>query len=499
MSQLQRTYKSLFTVVVHNLNASLGYGFFGYQLGVFNTFQEHLSRVFGWSADEKAINVGLITSMMALGALIGSAISGKWANAIGRRRGMLVTNVVCFIGIALTMFVNLPIMLLGRIITGIGAGLHSALEPIYINEISPVSLRGSMGFVGETVFAFGILSSFLLGLGLSDPSHVESNYWRFMFLFAGAPLIMQTLNFFIWSRFEPPYFDVCVKSNEHRARETITRLYKQEHVDAQMEFLKRQKVEESVRGVTYKELVSPRYRKQLFVGCLLHFMQQASGVNAITFYSNKIFSDGDPAKEASLEVTILTIILGISEFVATFGAMFIVERSGRKRLMILGVLSLLICLVTLSLSFFIGLALLPKIFLNIFMISYGISLGPVTWVYSAEVLPDKGVGIATLVNWAATAAVAQVVPVMLESIQPQGTFLVFLACLLVCFGLVICVMKETKNLNALDIQRLFYHPRDKTVYPEPEVMDQKFSSESETGLRATTETNAILSIDPPTM
>jgi MFS family permease len=149
------------------LNACLGSFLFGYFLSVYNPIQDEIASANAWTGrSDREVIEGLVSAMIPLGALFGALISGWMSIKFGRKVSLIITDCLCIIGCLVTMIIGLPGMIIGRLVCGVSVGLNSAIVPLYIREISPVSISGFFGSLINFMLNLGITVTFLLGLKL---------------------------------------------------------------------------------------------------------------------------------------------------------------------------------------------------------------------------------------------------------------------------------------------------------------------------------------------
>jgi len=461
------------------INAALGACFFGYVNSVFNPLQAYLQNVVYPEISKNLLY--LMVSIVPAGAAVGAIVAGSLALKLGRRQALVITDIISVCAIMLTLMRNEYCLLIGRLISGFCVGLNSSLVPLYISEVSPVEFRGITGTFTQIGVSVGILIAYTLGLNapaVSDKS--ASEWWRVMLGFPLILAILRTSLLTIKFDHETPKY-LLSKGDENGARNVLERIYLREHVSEQLVLLRKEKQNESQAGkIGYSELFSIRYRKRLRAGCFIAMLQQFSGINAIIFYSSLIFRQSDPDPESKWP-QFYTMVIGVINLASAFFATLLINRMGRKTLLLSGTGILFNSLMLLPVCNFLfegSAAMLSKLFIFIYILGFGFSLGSVTWIYISEILPDIGVGVAVLLSWVSCGIVAQCFPYMISWIGLNGSFLFFASC---CFGGILLILKwikETKGRMPHEIAAIFQEETNERdleivnlVYDRPENTD----------------------------
>ena len=438
------------------ITSTLGMFQFGYILAILNTLMQYFQRdVYNFNDKDKELYSSILNSVVPVGAMIGAVSAGPIVKKIGRRTSMIIIDIVISIGSLFTLITNINLFIIGRAITGFCIGFNSTLVPLYMNEITPLSIKGLAGAFNQVQICIGSFIAVLLAFGLPDAdfSGLQGQWWRVML---GFPILIGSIRlvfFLLVFTKETPYYLVYNNERE-KAEEALGRIYKQEYVGEQLHLLEHtRKKEEEENKVTLKDLFGPRYRKRLVIGCFLNFLIQMTGMNAFIIYSTDIFSNGRTADAAVTLSTMFTL----TSVLATFASGQLIHRFGRKTILIWGDITITITLIVTSILFLYDSyqALVYPIFL--FIVLLNLSVGPMIWIYTAEILPDIGVGIAVVFNWLGAFLVALLFPLISskDALGPGPSFGIFAAyCIFALFVLMSCV-KETSGLTPAQINELF--------------------------------------------
>lgn len=404
---------------------------------------------------------------MPVGAIIGAFVGGIMATKLGRRKTFILADIIGIIGCVIWVFQGNGPLFVGRLVGGVAVGINSAIVPLYINEISPTKISGSMGSMTQLMINVGILSSFLLGLNISKSATIRAApedewWWRFCFAFPIVTAVLRIICLMTCFKFETiPY--LLQKGRDKEAKEFVKELYLEEYNEEILEEYK-QKIN-NCNNVSFSELFGKRYRKRMIMGILLCFIQQFAGCNAVLFYSDKIFKgDGDPDNIDPFDdkmAKVFTILIGCILIFASWLAGKIIDKFGRKSMLLLGEILCITTLILLTIFGFLKLTEPSKYIILIYIFSYGASLGPIVWLYLPEILPEKGVSVAAIANWVGCGILGFIFPILRKAIEIQGTFLIFLGCCVLAMIYMSIFVKETKGKTTEEIEELFRNDANK--------------------------------------
>jgi SP family facilitated glucose transporter-like MFS transporter 3 len=434
---------------------TLGSFQFGYNIGVTNSPQEAIS---GGKGNSSACDVtdffkpcvymdstlySVFVSIFVLGALIGGIFAGPVADAIGRRTTLFFSNVFFVVGsIMLAIFSNFYVFVTARLLIGVGVGVVSVVAPLYLAEISPPNYRGSIGAMHQFMIVGAILVVNILGIPLSDRPH-----WRFLL---GFPAVIATLQLVLlpFCPMSPRW--LMSKGWTESARLSLQRLRGAEDVEAELESLTSKEEKKpfwkSLIAVFRVGLIRP-----IFVGLILHVGQQFSGINAIMFYSTNIF------KSAGIDsATIATMAVGIVNIIFSAISVYLVEKLGRKWLLLGSQVVSGISFTVLAISYILkankiaesAMSIIAVICVLLYIAGFAIGLGPVPWIMLSELYPDDVRGICqggiTAVNWLCTFIIALSFPSIAELLK-EYTFVPFAAFIFLSVVLTFFFVPETKG------------------------------------------------------
>ena len=443
-----------FYPIVITINACLSSFFVGYNLGVFNTMQDNLVVAFKWTDENKDFFISTISSSVLWGAILGSTTSGPVLRIVGRRNSDFIYNFLSTIGVSISVIFNEYVIICGRLIVGISIGGYLSLNPIYINEYVPYEISGACGVSIEMMISFGVFMSYVLGFGLPNPDNqvVENRYWSFMFLFLICMIVINQMILIFYLKKDTPKY-LVLKSNKEAAFTLMKEIYIDEsyikYLIENIEALEESKTDGSI---TFRQLLSKSFRKRFFIGILANWGQQSSGVDIIIFYSNKIFNNNISVKLS----TILTNILGFMLFFSNILTIFFIEKFGRRKILIFGNLMTLMCLVFVCIFYYLE-VFIPIVFLFVILAFInGLAVCPVSYLYSSDVLPDSGMGIANMFNIVSALITVQIFPFLIKSfLKIEGSLMIFVITNFFMLMMIIIFFKETKDKSPKEIEALF--------------------------------------------
>lgn len=430
------------------LSAALGGLLFGYDTAVISGAIGNLTNFFHLTPAE----TGWAISSALIGCLVGAFISDLLSDKLGRKATMLITALLFILNsIGTAIPFSFTMFVLFRIIGGIGVGIASMVVPMYIAEIAPPKRRGALVGNYQLAIVIGIVVVYFVNyfIALQGDSVWNLNMgWRWMF---GSEIIPSLL-FLIFIFFIPESPRWLFQNGEtSKAIAVLKKLNTDEEV-TQVQSEIQNSIQQEDKN-QWKHLVSPMFKKALFVGIWLSILQQLTGINAILYYAPEIFKRLGSSTDVSL---LETSILGVVNLIFTLLAIKFVDKMGRKPLLYIGSIGMTVALAAVGLFIYfdaIGNWILP--FLLLFMGAFSISWGPIVWVLLSEIFPTKirslALAISVFIQWVANFIVTQFFPTLVENQWLKdnfnGAFPFYLFALICLFSLFFVWKKvpETKN------------------------------------------------------
>ncbi|GIP29011.1 arabinose-proton symporter [Paenibacillus sp. J23TS9] len=439
-------------VTLVSIVAALGGLLFGFDTAVVSGAVGFMKERFSLSEFE----VGWAVSSLIIGCIVGALSTGVLSEKFGRKKILITAALLFIIGsIGSALPDTFSGFIIARIIGGIGIGITSTLCPLYNAEIAPAKYRGRLVALNQLATVTGIFLVYFVNLwisGLGDDAWDVSTAWRWMFGFGIIPGVL----FLVLLFFVPESPRWLIKQG--RAAESLPillrihgeELAKQEVLDIKESFKQ--------ENGSFHQLFSPTVRLALIVGVGLAILQQVTGINAVMYYAPEIFKQTGAGTNAAF---IQTILVGLINFLFTILAIWLIDKVGRKVLLLIGSSAMTICLAVIGIAFQTGHTSGPLvlIFILIYVAAFAVSLGPVVWVVISEIFPNRIRGIATSIAsmalWAADYVVSQAFPPMLTSAGPAITFWIFGLMSLITFVFTWRVIPETKGKSLEDMESLW--------------------------------------------
>jgi sugar porter (SP) family MFS transporter len=425
---------------------ALGGLLFGFDTAVISGTTHALSLVYHLSP----ALLGVTVSSALVGTVIGAMAAGIPGQKFGRRdslRVMAVFYVLSAIGCAFAW--NWPALIFFRFIGGLGIGGSSVLGPMYIAEIAPPDWRGRLVGFFQVNIVVGILLAYISNAVIGS-MHLGANDWRWMFGTSGIPAVLFLITLFIIPR-SPRW--LVTQSNLDEALEVlrITGVAKpKEELD---EIVASVHLE---RSASTDPLFSRQYRFPIFIAVTVGMFSQLSGINAVLYYLNDIFALAGATK---LSGNLQAIAVGATNLVSTLLAMSVIDKFGRKKLLLIGTVGLFVCLTIISILFVTGSHLGWLVWLlMLYIASFAMSQGAVLWVYISEVFPNrvrsKGQSLGSSSHWISNAIISLIFPTMAKS-SGAYPFIFFAAMMVVDFVLVWFYYPETSGISLEQMQHKF--------------------------------------------
>ncbi|KAL1255252.1 hypothetical protein QQF64_013313 [Cirrhinus molitorella] len=452
---------SLSTAVIGSLQ-------FGYNTGVINAPEQKLRAFFNATWMERygePIKPGVCTvvwsfavAIFSVGGMMGSFSVGVIANKFGRRKSMILVNVLALIGGGLmglcTLCSSYEMIIAGRLVIGLFCGLFTGLTPMYIGEVSPTPLRGAFGTLHQLGVVVGILIAQIFGLEYLLGS---DKLWPILLALTVLPAILQCILLPFCP--ESPRYLLINLNEEEQARKALVRLRGYEDVGKDMQEMK----EESAKTAMEKKVTIPElfrtaaYRQPLLIAIMLQLSQQLSGINAVFYYSTGIFESAGVTQPIYA-----TIGAGAVNTVFTVVSLFLVERAGRRTLHLIGLggmaISALLMTIALLLKDIEALRYLSIAAVFAFVAMFEMGPGPIPWFIVAELFSQgprpAAMAVAGCSNWTANFLVGISFPKLEELCGPY-VFIIFMIFLIIFFVFTYFKVPETKGRTFDDIARGF--------------------------------------------
>jgi sugar porter (SP) family MFS transporter len=428
---------SRFVTMVSGISALAGL-LFGYDTGVISGAILFVRKDFLLSTFQEEV----VVSAVLLGAVAGAAFGGKLADALGRRKLLIQVAILFMIGAIGTALAPSPTLLaIGRVVVGVAIGIASFTAPLYISEVSPPAIRGKLVSLNQLMITLGIVVSYLADYGLAG---MEA--WRWMFGLAAVPALILLIGLFFVP--ESPRW-LMSRSHEDQARAVLQRIRESGDVSAELAEIK---ADLSMQEGSWRELLNVSLRRPLIIGIGLAIFQQFTGINTVIYYAPTIFQlAGLHSASAAI---LATVGVGVVNVLLTIVALRMLDRAGRRPLLLYGLVGMVISLGVLGGAFLLAgsspvVAWLAVISLAVYVACFAIGLGPVFWLLISEIYPLKirgrAMGVATMMNWGSNLIVALTFLSLLHSLGRSATFWLYAVIGIIAWFFVYRLVPETKG------------------------------------------------------
>ncbi len=455
----QKKYLLLITSV-----SALGGLLFGYDTGVINGAQFFLTKYFELDATSQ----GFVVGSALIGCFVGAIVSGPLSNRIGRKNSLIISAVLFTIsawgsGLPSIFPESVALLVIFRLIGGLGIGIASMNAPTYIAEIAPASRRGNLVSYYQLAIVIGFfivfLATYFIGSTLTEAENIQFG-WRRMFWSELIPsFLFMILLFFVPK--SPRW--LALKGRKEESLKVLVSIHGEEN--AKIEF---KEIEESLRLENKGEKIN-YFSKGIFIiiviGSVFSILQQFTGINAVLYYGADIFEKA--LGFGKDDVLLQQILLAFINLIFTFIAMATVDKFGRKPLVYIGSVGMLIGFMLLGVTLQQqSIGFLSLLGVLIFIASFAMSMGPVVWVLLSEMFPNKirsvAMSVAVAVQWAGNYFVSQSFPMVTASEVNNNEFwngslpyFIFVVFIIIIIVFTYKFIPETKGKSLEEIERMW--------------------------------------------
>ena len=427
--------------------AAIGGFLFGYDTGVISGALLLLKPDLHPSSFDQSAIIG----SLLLGAVAGAMLSGYLAGAIGRRPTKIISG--CVFAIAAIWSALSPdvwTLIVARFVLGISVGTASFVAPMYIGEMVPRKIRGGLVSFNQLMITSGILVAYIIDFALKG----VANNWRWMLGLGAIPGIALAVGMFLLP--ESPRW-LVEQGREDEARDVLQRARTADEVDDELEEIK----DVAHNSSRIRDLIGSNIRPMLIVGIGLAVFQQIVGINTVIYFAPTIFKFAGVSTSAAIGET---VFVGVTNVVFTIVAVLLLDRIGRRVLLLVGTLGLTLALVALGLFFQIAavkshvgwLALASLIF---YIASFAVGLGPVFWLMIAEIFPLKirgaAMSVCTVANWGFNFLVSFTFLQLISTVGKGGTFFLYAGLGVLAIAFFAWKVPETRGRSLEQIESEF--------------------------------------------
>ncbi len=444
-------------LIVATAISAVGGILFGFDTGVISGAILFIQQDWGLTASQESI----ATSSVLIGAIIGAALGGSLADRLGRKWSIIAGAVLFIIGTLVVVgSTGLAVFVPGRILIGMAIGLASFIVPMYISELAPERIRGALVSMNQLFVTAGILISY----GVNNLFSASGD-WQAMFAIGLVPATVLLAGMLLMP-FSPRW--LVYKHRDAQAGKVLQEVRRSPDVKDEVQEIK-ETIKVETKGL--KALRSNMVRYPLIIGVGLAIFQQVTGVNTIIYYAPTIFQfAGLGSASASIAAT---TGVGLANFLVTLLALLIVDRVGRRPMLLVGIAGMVVSLLVLGAGFALAsgqesgvIGEVTAISLIAYISFFAIGLGPVFWLLISEIFPLQARGaamsVATVANWGANFVITLTFLELVDLLGQAGTFWLFAVIGVVAFIFTLRLVPETKGLSLEQIEEHFKkgkHPR----------------------------------------
>ena len=438
-------------VYVIAFTAALAGLLFGLDVGVISGALPLIAKEFGVGSGVQEA----IVSALLWGATLGAVISGALSKRFGRKNTIIAASIIFALGSLGSAFSTSAGVLIGvRVFLGLAVGMASFTTPLYLSEMAPQEMRGALVSLYQLLITIGIVIAFISDAWFSTYASIHGvvgGHWRMML----GILVIPSMIMFLAVSFLPrsPRW-LVLRGKKEEAALVLARL-RNTSAEAAREL---EEIEEelSVPQSGFALFVNNRFfRRAVFLGIVLQAIQQLTGINVVMYYAPKIFQAA--GFENMAEQMWGTVIVGCTNVMATFIAIALVDRVGRKPIMYAGFITMGLAMSTVGVLFNIGvesnhlISFASIAALLIFIIGFAMSAGPIIWIICSEIYPtsgrDLGITISTATNWIVNGIVGATFLTLLDRLGSGATFLLYGGLEVVFIVIFIFYVPETKGVS----------------------------------------------------
>jgi len=431
-------------VIFVTVIAAIGGLLFGFDTAIVAGATRYLKDQFALTS----LQEGWAVSVVLIGCMFGAGLAGPISDRIGRKRFMLVSAVLFFVSALGCAFPqNIFQFVIFRFVGGLGIGSASILAPLYIAEVSPAGIRGALVSVNQMAIVTGILLAYFVNWAFAG---VGPSNWRWMYGMGALPSVVFFL--LLLQVPESPRW-LVKKGREGEALGVLSRVNTDEMAAAEVRSIKETLLLE--KG-SLAELFRPGFRRAIFIAVVLAILQQITGINAILYYAPRIFERAGFERVSAIGQS---TIVGLVNMLFTIVAILLVDRVGRKPLLLIAAAGMGVSQLLLGAAFRIenlaGSAILLLILLYIAF--FAMAMGPIVWVVLSEIFPTRmrgsAMAIATVALWIADFAVTLSFPVIADRLNETTAFWSYALMCAVDFFFMLFLLPETKGKTLEEIEK----------------------------------------------
>lgn len=427
-----------------SLSAALGGFLFGFDTAVISGVEQTIQKLWHLTVFEH----GLTVSIALIGTVVGSLIGGIPAEKYGRRASLfLVAILYLMTSLGSAYAADWITFLIFRFLGGIGVGISSVVAPMYISEISPPSKRGRLVALFQFNVVLGILLAYLSNYLLGE---IDKNAWRWMLGIQAIPSLVFIVT--VLRIPESPRWLILKRNQIAQARHILNIIDSKSTEQIIEAILKNQNAQQS----SFRNLFQNSYKSPILLAVLFAVFNQVSGINAIIYYAPRIFEMAGLGKDSAL---LSSAGIGLINLISTLIGLTLIDKFGRKNLMTIGSIGLIISLGLVTQAFYRNsLGGLVPIYLFLFITSFAFSQGAVIWVFIAEIFPNEvrahGQALGSFTHWIMAAIISFSFPFIAETLGGGVAFAFFTVMMVLQLLFAWKFMPETKGKSLENLEKV---------------------------------------------
>ena len=442
--------------------ATIGGFLFGYDSGAVNGTQEGLRTAFNLSD----AGLGFTVGSLLIGCFIGAFFAGRLADLMGRRNTMMVAALLFLAGALVQGFAHAQqLFVIARLCGGMAVGAASVLSPAYISEVAPASIRGRLTTIQQIMIITGLTAAFLVNYFLAASAGVSTaqfwggiEAWRWMYLMQSVPAAIFLIALFLIP--ESPRYLVS-KGRQGKAESVLASLFGSSVARAKLDEIKATFAEDHRPRLSDIKGPNGGIRKVVWAGIMLAAFQQFVGINVIFYYGATLWQLAGFTEDQSLQINIVS---GAVSIAACFLTIAVIDKIGRKPILLIGSAGMALTLFAMVFAFSQGtldaagklqlpssMGTLALIAANLYVIFFNFSWGPVMWVMLGEMFPNQirgsALAVCGFVQWFTNYLIAQSFPIMAKSLGLTVSYTFYAVSAVISFFLVQKLVHETRGVE----------------------------------------------------
>lgn len=433
-------------LLLWSIVVALGGFLFGFDVAVISGAEQDIKRV--WQLSD--VLHGVAIGVALYGTVVGALLGGIPATKFGRKKTLLWIGILYLISaIGSAIAADVYIFMAFRVLGGLAIGASSVVAPMYITEIAPAKNRGKLVATFQFNIVFGILMAYFSNYLLQGVG--GENSWRLMLGIVAIPALIYTILVFFVP--ESPRWLIIHRGDYDTARKTLE-VSDPSGVDEAIEALHKT-ISEDKQKESLSAFFSKRFSFPIFLAIMIAFFNQLSGINAVIYFAPRVFELAGIDKQGAF---LQSVGVGLVNLVFTMLGLYLIDRWGRKKLMLIGSIGYIISLVSVAVAFYsnhVGGMIVPSL-LFLFIASHAIGQGAVIWVFISEIFPNSvrayGQSLGASTHWILAAIITTVFPILAVKIGPAPIFAFFAVMMVLQLLWVIFIMPETKGKSLEELE-----------------------------------------------